>query len=258
VIVVIEHLIIDWNMKGLRPLVSPANSELEYLEVYSLSLGEGESMEITFKEKESAVFILKGSLETALERKNYVLGVHDVVFLGPDAKASFRARTSVRAIVACAPSPIETFSEVIRIDEVLRDPGLRKSVGKDTYFREVITVIGDNIKAARLIAGYTWVKAGNWSSWPPHEHGDLMEEVYIFYELPSPGFGIQFVYETLDKAKVFIVRENSLVVIPRGYHPNVVAPGFEMKYLWIISARRAFEDRRYGAWRVDPAFQVMS
>ncbi len=246
---------IDWNKRGLSLIVSPENSELEHLTVYALSLDKNEEESILFKNCEVAIFVIRGSAEFKVEDKVFNARAHDTLFLGPNVKATVIGKDPfLRAIVACAPSEIAKVTSFIPIDQVLKDSNLNRLVGEDNYVRQVITVIGDNIKAARLLAGYTWVKPGNWSSWPPHEHGDLMEEVYVFYELPPPGYGIQFVYENIDKASVYLVREDDVVVIPRGYHPNVVTPGFEMKYLWILSARRAFVDRKYGAWKVQPEF----
>ncbi len=246
---------IDWSKKGLNTILSPENTELETLTVASLSLEKDETYTISFEDEEFMLSIIKGIIEVQ-RQKSEQLTVHDVIFGGPKTEATIKALSEkVYGIVASAPSTIEPVLKVVKLKDVIKDPNLYKVVGEENCTRDVITMIGDNIKAARLIAGYTWVRKGNWSSWPPHEHGDKMEEVYIFYELPAPGYGLQLVYETYEDADIFLVRENDIVVIPRGYHPNVVAPGFGMKYLWIISAKKAFEDRIYGAWRTHPDFQ---
>jgi len=246
-----DYCNIKWE-KGLVKIVSPENSELETLTVYSLALGEGEEFISDASNVERALFLIAGKVEASGKK----LDPHDTIFHA-DTKVTIRALNHSRLIIAEAPSPIQQEPLIIRLKEVEKNPTLFRTVGKENYERKVLTFIGVNIRAARLLAGYTWVKSGNWSSFPPHEHGVLMEEVYIFYSLPPPGFGVQLVYEKLDKIKVYVVKENDLVVIPRGYHPNVVSPGSKMKYLWIISARREFVDRKYGAWRIQPEFEKL-
>src|SRR3712207_7963885 len=56
-----------------------------------------------------------------------------------------------------------------------------------TLFRS----IGANVEAGRIMAGVTFSTPGNWTSWPPHEHSKLLEEAYLFIDMPSPSFGVQ-------------------------------------------------------------------
>jgi 5-deoxy-glucuronate isomerase len=39
------------------------------------------------------------------------------------------------------------------------------------------------------------------------------------------------------------------VIIPRGYHTVVAAPGYELRYVWALCGT----ERTYGAWSDDPA-----
>jgi 5-deoxy-glucuronate isomerase len=69
-----------------------------------------------------------------------------------------------------------------------------------------------------------------------------MEEVYFFKVSPSPGFGIQRVYSPARGFdETFIIRDNSLVKLPFGYHPVAAAPGYQLYYLWILAG----EPRNY-------------
>lgn len=65
-----------------------------------------------------------------------------------------------------------------------------------------------------------------------------MEEIYHFRFDRPKGFGIQKIY-TDDRAidETITVRENDTVLIPRGYHPVVTAPGYSMYYLWIMAGK---------------------
>ena len=133
------------------------------------------------------------------------------------------------------------------------------SVGRDNWKRTIFTGVGDNIAAEKLIAGETLNPPGNWSSFPPHKHDRsnppqeaVMEEVYFFRIRPQQGYGLMSTYTAPGDApafnNVFVVEDGDTVLIPRGYHPVVAAPGYELHYTWVLAG----EERRYGAWSDDP------
>jgi len=134
-----------------------------------------------------------------------------------------------------------------------------KEIGRDNWTRTVHTAIGENIAAAKLLLGETLNPPGNWSSSPPHKHDCYrppsevpMEEIYYFQVKPSQGFGFMRVYTDPDAANPFdeayVVEDGDTVVIPRGYHPVVAGPGYQLHYTWALAG----EERRYGAWSDDP------
>ena len=98
-------------------------------------------------------------------------------------------------------------------------------------------------KVGRLLVNelYT-VGAGGWSGFPPHKHDtDRLpdetrhDETYNYRFRPNNGFGFQLfqqVDEKLGKAEHII--NGSTIVIDKGYHPCVVAPGYEMYYFTIL------------------------
>ena len=105
------------------------------------------------------------------------------------------------------------------------------------------------------MAGVTFSTPGNWTSWPPHEHSKLLEEAYLFIDMPAPSFGVQFVYTNPDNPElVQVVREGDCVLMPQGYHPNVAAPGGQINFLWMMAAIKEGEDRLYGVVNVQPEY----
>jgi 5-deoxy-glucuronate isomerase len=83
----------------------------------------------------------------------------------------------------------------------------------------------------------------------------MLEEMYVYIEMPPPGFGVQFVYtDTHEPDLVAVVREGDAVLIPRGYHPNVSAPGHRIGFIWAMAAHREVEDRQYGVVNIQPEF----
>ncbi len=110
-------------------------------------------------------------------------------------------------------------------------------------------------QAGRLVAGVTRSLPGNWTSWPPHEHAAMLEEIYVFVDMPEPSFGLQLVYtDGISAAEVEVVRDGDAVLLPEGYHPNVAIPGAPLNFVWIMAAHREVVDRKWGVVQVDPRY----
>jgi 5-deoxy-glucuronate isomerase len=143
----------------------------------------------------------------------------------------------------------------VRFDEIRKDPTLHVDAGGPTAKRDLNVLIGKNVRAGRIMAGVTFSEPGNWTSWPPHEHAAMLEEAYLYIDMPAPAFGVQLVYTNAREPEVAtIVREGDLVVMPQGYHPNVAAPGGRINFLWMMAANRENDDRQYGVVNVHPDF----
>jgi len=107
---------------------------------------------------------------------------------------------------------------------------------------------------ARLIVGETYTPSGNWSTYPPHRHekDDLPreayhEEMYFFKVAPADGFGLTRYYNhEVDTG--YVVRDNTILMIPNGYHTVVSAPGYTTYYLWFLAG-----EHRAQAVSDDPA-----
>ncbi len=139
--------------------------------------------------------------------------------------------------------------------EVTNDPTLRFSTGTPGGQRTVSITLGKNVDAGRLILGFTVSDPGNWTSWPPHEHAVMLEEMYVYFDMPEPSFGLQLVYnDTRYPEMVTAVRDGDAVLIPEGYHPNVAVPGNRITFLWAMAAHREKEDRQFGVVNVQPDF----
>jgi 5-deoxy-glucuronate isomerase len=132
---------------------------------------------------------------------------------------------------------------------------LRLKIGTASATRDLSILIGKNVNAGRLLAGFTFSEAGNWTSWPPHEHKKMLEEMYVYFQMPAPAFAIQLVYENTEYPElVTVVRDGDAVLMPGGYHPNVSIPGHGIGFLWAMAAHREKEDRQFGVVNVQPAF----
>jgi len=145
--------------------------------------------------------------------------------------------------------------QFVSFQDVRKDPSLHFITGGESSTRDLNIVIGDNVKAGRILAGVTFSKPGNWTSWPPHEHAATLEEAYLYIDMPEPAWGIQLVYTDRKSPELaVVVREGDCVVMPAGYHPNVAAPGGSIGFLWMMAAHREVTDRRFGVVNVQPEY----
>jgi 5-deoxy-glucuronate isomerase len=142
--------------------------------------------------------------------------------------------------------------------DVLADPGLHFKTGGENSGRTINLLIAKNVQAGRIVAGVTFSEPGNWTSWPPHEHSAMLEEAYLYVDMPAPAFGVQLVYTNATEPELAtIVHEGDVVLMPRGYHPNVAAPGHPIGFLWMMAADREGVDRQFGVVNVQPEFATL-
>ena len=101
-------------------------------------------------------------------------------------------------------------------------------------------MLGEESPCYRLILGETHIPGGNWSSYPPHSHSEdipgkesKLEEIYHFRFKPQHGFGFQGLYTLDDEIdEAYLIRDGDTILVPKGMHPNVAGPGYEMYMLW--------------------------
>jgi 5-deoxy-glucuronate isomerase len=90
-----------------------------------------------------------------------------------------------------------------------------------------------------------------WTSWPPHQHTEDLEEVYCYFDLPTPRFALHLSSRTPGIIEaVHPVSTGDFVIIPEGYHPTVGSPGGRSSYFWIMVAHRK-ESRSYELAKAD-------
>lgn len=96
-------------------------------------------------------------------------------------------------------------------------------------YRIVSTVFDpDNAPYSNMVLGEVYNQPGRWSSYPPHHHPQ--PEVY-YYQFDEPnGFGAAFIGEDVFKS----VQGSAAYITDGNDHQQVVAPGYEMCYIWMI------------------------
>lgn len=246
--------------KGRTLSVAPGATAARYLHYGRIVLAAGDAA-IPFDTgvRETALICLNGSATVAVDGTSFDLTRYDTVYVPRDSAVVVGAGPDGADLAEVA-APVTSRHPVqfVRFADVQRDPGLHFETGGESARRELNVLVGKNVRASRIMAGVTFSQAGNWTSWPPHEHAAMLEEAYLYIDMPAPGFGVQLVYTNPQQPELAtIVREGDVVLMPQGYHPNVAAPGHSIKFLWMMAANREDEDRQYGVVNVQPEFAAL-
>jgi 5-deoxy-glucuronate isomerase len=240
---------------GRQIAVTPANSTNQHLSYGRIILNnELPSVAFGTGERETGLIVLSGAAKISVDGKAFELSQYDGIYIPRDSSVEV---TAAAVDIAEFSSDVENRYplQVVRYAEVSQDPSLKFTAGVPTQQRNLNIVLGKNVEAGRLVAGFTVSEPGNWSSWPPHEHTAMLEEMYVYFNMPDPAFAIQMVYENTEYPEtVTVVRDGDAVLMPAGYHPNVSVPGHRMSFLWAMAAHREKLDRQFGVVNVQPGF----
>lgn len=237
--------------------VSPANSTNKHL-AYGRIILDSATPSVSFRNdnRETAFICLSGNADIQVGSHTFHLNQFDGLYVPRESQ--IEVRTTGQADLAEFSSDVANSYplQFVSYDGVSKDPTLRFITGGAGSTRDLSIVIGRNVKAGRLLIGFTFSEFGNWTSWPPHEHAEMLEEMYVYFGMPGPAYGIQLVYTDTEYPElVTVVRDGDAVLMPAGYHPNVSVPGHRIGFLWAMAAHREVEDRQFGVVNVQPEFQ---
>ena len=237
--------------RGRRISVKPGTTAARHLH-YGRIVLEDEPITFSTEDRETAFICLKGSATVDGE----TLNPYDALYVPRDTEVTIAPGPDGCDLAEVA-APVEHQypRQIVRFADVQNDPALHFDTGGASAQRTLNVLIGKNVQAGRILAGVTFSKPGNWTSWPPHEHANLAEEAYLYIDMPEPGWGLQLVYtDPRNPELVAVVKEDDVVIMPRGYHPNVSAPGGTINFLWMMAANRETVDRQFGVVNVHPDY----
>ncbi|MEM1972387.1 MAG: 5-deoxy-glucuronate isomerase [Nitrososphaerota archaeon] len=186
--------------------------------------GPGADFSLPASHHERIAFSTDGEIVANGER----LDVRDMLYAPRGSRIEVRAAGRANIYVAEAMGVSKGRQFVKRWREAVRI-----EAGRDSYARIITLMLGEEDPCDRLLAGYTESVGGTWTGYPPHRH-DSKPEAYIYYGM-SPGFGVQLLMDE-EGEEAYVVRDNDVVFIERGYHPNVGVSINGIKYAWVIAA----------------------
>jgi len=245
--------------KGRRAAVVPGRTAARYLHYGRITLDAGDApIDFENHEHETGLICLNGEALVSTGGETYQLSRYDSIYVTRDSRIEVKpGAPGCDLAEISAPVSGKYPVRFVSYAEVRANPKLHIIAGQPPAERDLNVLIGANVDAGRIMAGVTFSTPGNWTSWPPHEHARMLEEAYLFVDMPEPAFGVQFVYTDPAKPElVQVVREGDCVLMPQGYHPNVAAPGTQINFVWMMAAIREGEDRKYGVVNVQPEFSA--
>jgi 5-deoxy-glucuronate isomerase len=242
---------------GRKIYVTPENSPMRHL-VYGRIILDASQRSVKFSTdvRETGLICVRGEGLATVNGTTVLLGRFDAVYIPRDSSVDVSTSSSVDIAEFSAEVAKHYPLQVVRNADIARDPGLKYTTGQAGNTRHINMLLAKNIEAGRLLIGITQSDPGNWTSWPPHEHAKMLEEIYVYFDMPAPAYGLQLVYQNTEEPElVTVVRDGDAVMIPAGYHPNVAVPGHPIAFLWAMAAHREGEDRQYGVVNVQPGFE---
>ena len=258
-------------LPGYAPIIEPLECGLRFLSMARLRLAEcGATYGLRTEAHEVGIDILGGSAAVTVSGPTGTMEAGEVgqrasAFAGPPTMLYLPRSTTSQFTCLAAPLDAIIFKAIARRDGLPRlisagEAGAL-SFGEANWQRTVYPCIGVEVDAERLMMGETHTPSGNWSSYPPHKHDTELppespsEEIYHFLIDPGFGFGLQALWDPgvapeRGSAVAHVVRDGDTMIIPRGYHPVVVAPGFRMITVWAYAGDR----RAWGSWSTHPEY----
>ena len=236
-----EEHIVHAGGGALPTEVTPERAGWKLLGFQARVLGAGETLTLESRGNELCLIFLSGDATVKVGgetwrvegRKGVFAGLPYSVYVPPDSMVTVQAEGGLEVAVGSAPAAGKLSPRLIRPEDVKVE--IR---GGHNVTRQISHVL-DPGDAERLLCVEVYTPSGNWSSYPPHKHDvqnppdevDL-EEVYYYRLHPEDGWAVQRLYtddRSLDER--LLVGHKDAVLVRRGYHPVVAAPGYDVYYL---------------------------
>jgi 5-deoxy-glucuronate isomerase len=244
--------------KGRRNAVKPGETAARFLHYGRITLDANDgSVNFNNNDHETGLVCLKGKARVSTGGQTFEISQYDALYVPRDSQIEVAPNGDEGCDFAELSAPVENEYplQFVKFSNVRQDPKLHFVAGQPPIQRDLNILLGANVEAGRIMCGVTFSSEGNWTSFPPHEHAQMLEEAYLYIDMPAPSFGIQMVYTDFQKPElVQVVREGDVVLMPKGNHPNVAAPGGQINFLWMMAANREVVDRQFGVVNVQPEY----
>ncbi len=224
---------------------------LNYFNIVRLTRGQG--FEYAVPRYETGIVPATGTVDVDVEGETYEdIGQRGVDVWDGEPEGVY-VPTGARTRIVCKSESAEVFVAGARFDDVLVPFAVRAAdIDKIQYgsddtktHRKIKHILGTKYRdrVGRLLVSELFtVGQGGWSGFPPHKHDtDRLpletrhDETYNFRFRPNHGFGMQLVQRRDGEVgEAYHIVDGSTVVLDRGYHPCVAAPGYEMYYFTIL------------------------
>ncbi|KZS48243.1 5-deoxy-glucuronate isomerase [Paenibacillus glucanolyticus] len=228
--------------------VTPESADWKYVgfEVYSLK--SGETLQRNTNDQEVCLVLLSGKANVYTKEKQFGIIGHRMsvferlppysVYVPNDDQYTVIATTDLELAVCAAPGRGTYPARLIQPEDV----GV-ETRGSGNMERHIQNILPEQNAADSLLVVEVYTPGGHWSSYPPHKHDQdhlpyesYLEETYYHEVNPGQGFIMQRVY-TDDRSlnETLVVSNRNVVLVPEGYHPVSVPPGYDSYYLNVMA-----------------------
>ena len=252
---------LNWRYKspdsqGYHMVVSPENSDLKTTWGFRLNLDAGSEYQLADGKLELNGTVISGQAILVCKGFEYPLAPRDSFYMPAKTTVTILAKSNLVIFLGGAPCEGNGNFFVRKYDLSLPLGNIHQVHGKPPYQREVFMTIAQDDKGSRLICGVTEGEPGQWTSWPPHQHSNDLEEIYCYFDIPKPQFALHLSSRIPGEIEeVYPVSTGDFVIVPEGYHPTVGMPGVKSCYFWIMAAFTQ-KSRRYDLAVNDPNFEI--
>ncbi len=236
-----------------KPIVNIDDSRVPLNYFNIVILKKDQTFEYIVPGYETCIVPATGSVDIEVEGINYKSIGNRVSDVWDGEPEGVYIPSGTKCTFSCITEECEVFIAGAKYDKTLEPFEVRSKdidvvqYGSDETktHRKIKHILGSNHhdKVGRLLCNelYT-VGQGGWSGFPPHKHDTdrvpketRHDETYNYRFKPNNGFGFQlFQYQDGKLGEAQHIVNKSTVVIDKGYHPCVVAPGYEMYYFTIL------------------------
>lgn len=231
--------------EGFHTVVSPHNSACKITWIFRLNLSKGAKYRLQNDSLELNGAIISGQARVSCLDHSYQLNQRDSFYLPSRQSLEIEALSGLTIFIGGGPCDGKGRFYVRPYDISLPLGAIHQIHGVPPFQREVFMTVGPEDASSRLICGITEGQPGMWTSWPPHQHSKDLEEVYCYFDIPSPQFAVHFSSRKPGMVEaIHSVSSGDCVIVPEGYHPTVGIPGVKSCYFWVMVAHRP-ESRRY-------------
>ena len=270
---------------GIYQEITREEGNWEFLNFQARNLKKGQTWTHHTEENEYCIVLLsgnfsvssdKGSWQTVNGRKDVFSGIAHTLYLPRHTEFTLTADSDILDIAIGWCETDEDHPAYFKKPEECAI----EIRGGDNANRQINSLLQPGFDCHRLVCVEVYTPSGNWSSFPAHKHderkvdeqGNLLEarlEETYFYKIDKPqGYAIQQVY-TSDRSldEMVRVRNNEVVLVPKGYHPVVAGHGYNVYYLNFLTgsdqslANTDDPDHKwiYGSWKgQDPRLPLVT
>src|SRR5215471_14647195 len=157
---------------GRTRSVAPGTTAMRELNYGRIILDRGERLAVEASDHETGLICLKGIATLEAGGQTFAVSPYDTLYVPRDTAFEVKAGAPGCDFAELSARVEHQYPlQFVRFADVQEDPGLHFRAGGAASERTLNILIGKNVEAGRILAGVTFSAPGNWTSWPPHEHG---------------------------------------------------------------------------------------